>query len=112
MRARLKHTTGPHVEYRRNNQATNCKSQQTSCSLRNNFVELLLDTVDTTEKEAHSHNQEQVGKHTSNQGSLNNSNFVMEQGNDGNNQFDCVSETSVQKTSQSFSSSVARCLAE
>jgi hypothetical protein len=87
------------VECRRNNQATNCKSQKTSCSLRNNLVELLLNTVDTTEKEAHSHDQKQVGKHTSNQGSLDNGNFVMNQSDDGDNQFDCVSERGVQKTS-------------
>ena len=94
------------MECRRNNQATDRKSQKTSCSLRHYLVELLLETVDTTEKEAHSHNQKQVGKHASNQGSLDNGDFVMNQSDDGDNQFDCVSKTGVNKTSESFSSPV------
>lgn len=90
----------------RNNQTTNCKSQKTSCSLRNNLVELLLDPVDTTEKEAHAHDQKQIGKHTSNQRSLDNGDFVMDQSDDGDNQFDCISESGVQKTTESLSSSM------
>lgn len=99
-------TSSPFPERRRNDQTGHSQGQKTGCSLRNNFIELLFNSVDTAKEKAHSHNQEQVGQHTSNQGSLHNGDFVVDEGDDADDQLDCVAKTGIQQTAKRFSSSV------
>lgn len=69
----------------RNDQTTHSQRKKTSGCLCNDRVEMLLQTVETTEKEAHSHDQEQIRQHTSNERGLDNHDFVLGQGDDGHN---------------------------
>lgn len=66
-------------------QATHSQRKKTSGCLCNDRVEMLLQTVETTKKEAHSHDQEQVRQHTSNKRGLDNYDFVFDQGDNGHN---------------------------
>lgn len=52
---------------------------------------MLLQAVETTEKETHSHDQEQIRQHTSNERGLDDDDFVVGQGDDGHNQLDGIS---------------------
>jgi hypothetical protein len=53
--------------------------------LRDHWVEVLLQAVETTEEKAHAHDQEEVGQHTADQGCLHNEHLIIDQGNDGDN---------------------------
>jgi len=55
------------VECRGNNQATNCQCEETCRSLSDNDVEILFKPVQAAKEEAHSHDQQQIREHASNE---------------------------------------------
>lgn len=86
-----RHTCGPLVERRGNDQTTHGQRKKTSRRLCHHRVEVLLQTVEATAEETHSQNQEQIRQHTPNQRGLHNHNFILGQGDDGHDQFNSVS---------------------
>lgn len=54
---------------------------------------MLLDTVDATEKKAHSHDQKQVRQHTANERGLYDNDLLLDQCQNSNNQLDGVTKT-------------------
>ena len=74
----------------RYNQASHCQRKKTGCGLGNDRVEMLLQAIDASKKETHSHDEEKVREHTSDKGSLYNQNFTVDQRNNSYNQFDGI----------------------
>ena len=83
-------TIGPPVVGSRDDQTADGQCQHTRGRLGNCNVEVLLHTVDSAEEEAHAHDQQQIGQHTSNEGGLYNKGLVLDQSDDCNNQFDGI----------------------
>lgn len=80
----------PLVEGSRDDQAAYRQREQTGCCLRHDDVEVLLHAVDAAGEETHAQHQQQVGKHTSDERGLHDEDLVLDQGNDGDDQFDGV----------------------
>ncbi len=57
----------------------------------------LLSESQTTEEEAHAENEQQVGQDGPKKGSLDNADLILGQGNDENDEFDCVTKGDVEK---------------
>lgn len=89
-----------------NDQATDCQGEKTGRCLGNDDVEVLLHAVDTAEEKAHSQDKQQVGQNTANQRGLHNDDLVLDQGNDGDDQFDGITERSVKQTADCFARAV------
>lgn len=85
-------TFRPLVERSGNDQATDCQGEETGRCLGNDDVEVLLHAVDTAEEEAHAQDKQQVGQNTADQRGLHNDDLVLDQGDDGDDQFDGVTE--------------------
>jgi hypothetical protein len=51
--------------------------------LRDDDVEMLFHAVDSAEEETHSHDEEQIRQHTADQRGLDDDDFLLDQGNDG-----------------------------
>lgn len=75
-----------------NDQATDCQGEKTGRGLGNDNVKVLLHAVDTASEEAHAHDKQQVGQDTADQRGLHNDDLVLDQGDDGDNQFDGITE--------------------
>lgn len=54
------------LKRRWDDETANSKGEQTGGCLCDGHVEVLLDPIETTEEEAHSQDQEQVGEYTAN----------------------------------------------
>lgn len=80
---------GP-VERSRDDQTGYRQSQQTGCRLRDDGVEVLFQTVDTTKEETHAHDQQQIGEHAADERGLDDEDLIVDQGDDGDDQFDGV----------------------
>lgn len=83
-------TIGPCVEGSRNDQTADSQSEQTGGSLRHNNVEMLLHSIDSTEEEAHAHDQQQVRQHTPNERSLYDKDLLLHQCENGDDQLDSI----------------------
>lgn len=57
----------PCFECSGNDETSNGKGQETGCRLRNSYVEVLFNAVETAEEKAHSHDEKKVGKHAADQ---------------------------------------------
>lgn len=66
------------------------EGEETGGRLGNGGVEVLLLTAQAAEKEAHAHDEQQVGEDTADEGGLDNDNLLVNQRNDGNNELDGV----------------------
>jgi hypothetical protein len=88
----------------RDDEGANGHGEHTGGGLGDGDVEVLSNTVDATKEEAHAQNQKQVGEHTADQRGLHNQDLVLLQSDDTDNQFSSVTETGIEKTSESFSS--------
>lgn len=82
--------SGPLVEGSRDDQAAYRQRQQTGCGLRHDDVEVLLLAVEATGEETHAQHQQQIGKHTPDERGLHDEDLVLDQGDDGDDQFDGV----------------------
>src|SRR5436190_19629269 len=83
-------TLGPSVECSGDNENPHCEGKKTGSRLGNGDVELLFQAIYTSEKETHAHNKQQIRQHAADEGSLDNDNFVLEQGDDRYNQFHSI----------------------
>ena len=52
---------------------------------------MLFHPVDASEEKAHAHDEKKVGQHTPDQRGLHDENFIIHQGDDGDDQFDGIS---------------------
>lgn len=90
-------TVRPPVVGGGNDQTAHSQCQHTRGSLGDCHVEVLLHTIDSTEEEAHTHHQQQVGQHTTNEGGLYNKCLVLDQSDDCNNQLNSITAKPVRQ---------------
>lgn len=90
IRVGTERTTGPVVECSWDDQTGDGQCEKRCCCLRNGHVEVLFHAVDTAEEETHSQDEEQVGQHTADQRGLHNENLIVDESEDGDDQFDGV----------------------
>jgi hypothetical protein len=84
-------TAGPAVERSRDNKTSYRQGEETGSRLGNGNVEVLFQAIYASEKEAHAQNEKQVRQHASDERSLDNDNFILDQGKDRHDQFDSIS---------------------